>query len=493
LSDALAAIAPEGENQPGLDALRPLLARRLGLQASEVLAVFVPSHPMLRTILHERVPQRQVRLLLVVLGNSEDLEGVAHQLTAYMGGEGVLYTAALCTAARPGEWHIPTIICRSSDGLGARVRDCLSVSAQILPPAAPSLVVRTGGWHSSTESLIIDDRVMRMARLSLASSPAMVFVGPPGTGKTTLVRKILEEVADNPKSFGLSRPPKEPKWVTPSDTWTSLDLVGGESTDRDGHKRFRQGHLLDAIRRDRWLVLDEVNRANMDRIFGGMLTWMSGQRVELGRASGDLASPPVVLDWSPQPESQAVRAELLDCKEIVTTEPIKFLAGTDWRLLGTYNGQDAQRLFQFGQALGRRFSRVPIPMISPAQFARALSPRIRNLPPEVGKAILGVYTAHYRTTGAQLGPAVFLNIASYVEAGIKLPHITNEVVIARRPGVVDVDAVAQLVAEAYLCLAGTWLSQMPPDRLAALGKAMLQAGFAPSEWEWILQLLPMLG
>jgi hypothetical protein len=320
-----------------------------------------------------------------------------------------------------------------------------------------------------------------------------VFVGPPGTGKTTLIRKILEEVADNPKAFGLSRPPKEPKWVTPSDAWTALDLVGGEAVEESGRKRFRQGHLLDAIRRDRWLILDEVNRANMDRIFGGMHTWMSGQRVELGRASGDLAAPSVILDWSPQPESQAIRAELLDCKEIVTTEPIKFLAGTDWRLLGTYNGQDAQRLFQFGQALGRRFSRVPIPMISPGQFCKALAPRVRNLPAEVGKAVLGVYTAHFRTPGAELGPAIFLNITSYVEAGIKLPHITNEVVIARKPGVVDVDAVAQLVAEAYVCLAGTWLSQMPPERLAALGKSMLQAGFAPSEWDWILQLLPMLG
>ena len=63
----------------------------------------------------------------------------------------------------------------------------------------------------------------------------------------------------------------------------------------------------------------------MDKIFGGMLTWLSGQGVELGRASTDLKAPVVILDWGDKSESTAERAEELEAK-IPSGDPIRFLA-----------------------------------------------------------------------------------------------------------------------------------------------------------------------
>ena len=84
-----------------------------------------------------------------------------------------------------------------------------------------------------------------------------------------------------------------------------LRLVGGE-TIADGHLRFRPGHVLSAIHGNEWLVLDEANRADMDKIFGGLLTWLSGQKVELGRASTGLDAPTVVLEWARDEEDSRV-------------------------------------------------------------------------------------------------------------------------------------------------------------------------------------------
>jgi MoxR-like ATPase len=334
-----------------------------------------------------------------------------------------------------------------------------------------------------------------MARLALASSSAVILVGPPGTGKTTIIKQLLHEVAGNPASFGLKNIPREPKWVTPSEGWTSADLVGGEGIDEKGRRRFRMGHVLEAIHQDRWLVLDEANRANMDKIFGGLLTWLSDQRVELGKASSDVHSPAVALDWNDAPESKTSRLELLDADKIVTSEPIMFQAGMEWRLLGTYNVQDSHKVFSFGQALGRRFARVPIPGIEPDQFRQALAPLAKSLPEDVRKAVLNLYTAHRQSKGAQLGPAIFLKIASYVAAGLKLPQLANITVIRKRsqPQGDGDDLLMQLVAEAYVSSAGMYLGAMAPDDLACLTKAVLASGFPEDQWQWILGLVPTIG
>jgi hypothetical protein len=146
-----------------------------------------------------------------------------------------------------------------------------------------------------------------------------------------------------------------------------------------------------------------------------------------------------------------------------------------------------------------------MPPIRPSQFQRALVSRVRDLPPTVGRMILGLYSAHLHTPKAMLGPAIFLKVADYVRAGVFLPRAAerhSEPADSPDPSdppessaSIDVDSeqtLDQLVAEGYLTSAGTWLGQLAPADLDALGQATVQAGMPQKHWDWIRAMLPTL-
>ena len=329
---------------------------------------------------------------------------------------------------------------------------------------------------SNEAELILDERVRRMVRLAIASSRAVMLVGPPGTGKTALLNEVIEEIKISPSSYGFAHEIADPLWQTPEESWSTRELLGGD-TIVDGALRFRPGLVLDAIAQDRWVILDEANRADMDKIFGGMLTWLSGRPVKLGRCSSDADAAPIELGWNRgQPSCATVGLEGLEGE---TVPVVSYLAGDDWRLLGTYNAVDAQRVFRFGQALGRRFARVPIPPMQPAQFDQLVENEAGDLPPIVRAAVKILYAAHF-SSEQPLGPALFLAVLAYVKAGLG--------------DQVKDDEVNRLITEGYLVHLGTWLARMEPTQLATLReKVVAQAAAIPdAEWEWLKTMLPSL-
>lgn len=309
-----------------------------------------------------------------------------------------------------------------------------------------------------------------MLLTAVASRPAVMLVGPPGTGKSQLVAELFADVAADPNIVGMVNA-HEPFTTTPDESWTVRELVGGETVDDLGRLRFSPGVVLESITQDRWLVLDEANRADMDRIFGGLLTWLSGQPVTIGRVSGEPGAGPVRLAWSNTPECKVAGLEALRA-DTPGGDPVDFLAGTEWRLLGTYNALDAQRVFRFGLALGRRFAHVPVPAPGAADFATALSPRLTTIPEgrqtELKDRIVRMYQAHLSVDAAALGPAVFLDIPGYVGVGLDSAGEMDE-----------------LLAEAYLTSTGTWLARLEEDQLDRLGTTLASEGALGGEWEWV--------
>jgi hypothetical protein len=187
----------------------------------------------------------------------------------------------------------------------------------------------------------------------------------------------------------------------------------------------------------------------------------------------------------------------------------RYLAGQDWRLLGTYNPQDAQRVFRFGQALSRRFVIVPVPALKPGQFMQLLSSTYPDLSEAAAEAIGGLYSAHQTDSDTSLGPAVFLGMARYVLAGqtsqkseqapgaqagpgsTKPPEVPDSLPIDTAPPntqTASVETVGEeLLAEAYVLGLGRYLAGYDDHVFEGLGSRVVddEAALSQEQWSWI--------
>jgi MoxR-like ATPase len=309
--------------------------------------------------------------------------------------------------------------------------------------------------HQAPITMVIEKRTERMIRRAVARFPFILLVGPPGTGKGTLVAWVTEQVKSDPESFGFEPGfDPNPTWRTPDESWSAFDLIGGLAPDDKAALRWSPGALPNAIVENRWLVLDETNRADMDKIMGPLLTWLSLQSVEIGRDAAH-GGKPVSLDWTDNPTS--------------SVKDGTYSAGSAWRLFGTYNPADAQRVFRMGLALARRFVVVPVPALDAGSFTTLLSTKFPGLDQDLLDAISGLYAAHYSDPHTQLGPAIFLRMAEYV--------------VDEDPSVNDP---AELLAEAYVMNLGKYVAAYDDAVLDALGARLVDDGAISEDgWSWI--------
>jgi hypothetical protein len=229
---------------------------------------------------------------------------------------------------------------------------------------------------------------------------------------------------------------------------------------------------------------------------------LSRQQVVVGRASTKVGAPLIRLGWTDQPSSYATGTDRLTAEE-VGTEPIDYFAGTEFRLLGTYNALDAQRVFRFGLALGRRFAQVPIPPADPTDFEAMLETPAAEIDDlmvraQVTAQIAAMYRAHYQSSGARLGPAMFLSIPDYVAKGLELTDVSGADASSS-------DDVSSLVMEAYLLATGSWLARLDehtelPGLASALTTATIDTvgnemppALSSAHWDWITAQLSTIG
>ena len=163
----------------------------------------------------------------------------------------------------------------------------------------------------------------------LVAGKNIVYYGPPGTGKTRAAQRLSSHVC------------AEVSLVTANSEWTNYQVSGGYAPgNTDSGWESQPGFLAEAVeactdsleehRRPSWLIIDELNRANLDEAFGEVFTLLD-------------------LDYrTEQPIEYGDKSVYM---------PLSF------RILATMNTYDKAQLFSLGYAFRRRFAFVDVPSL----------------------------------------------------------------------------------------------------------------------------------
>ena len=196
------------------------------------------------------------------------------------------------------------------------------------------------------EKLYFSWNVYQTICTSLNLGRHLILTGPPGCGKTKLAILVARLISERGE---LSKDAAEPLVVTASPAWTSGDLIGRYFPEPpDDFLRFQQGFFLRALEEDRCLVIDEMNRANLDECFGELFTVLSGHAVNL---------PYKELSEN---ELGTVRIVPRNDNSVAPAKSVIYEMSQTFRLIGTMNDADRSVLHQLSFALLRRFDVVRI-------------------------------------------------------------------------------------------------------------------------------------
>jgi hypothetical protein len=199
--------------------------------------------------------------------------------------------------------------------------------------------------------------------------------------------------------------------ATATADWSTYETVGGyRPRPQDGGLEFAPGLVLDAIVRERWLVLDEMNRANTDRALGPLFTVLSGQAVTI---AAEQDGKPV-----------RIRPETVETDESFHD----YVVPAGWRIIATTNVLDRALLFDLSFALMRRFAFIEVDCPDDEGYLGLIHDAVADLEEEVrGRAEDVVGRLLPLREVRELGPALFRDAARFVAGMLAdLPGATRQ-------------------------------------------------------------------
>lgn len=226
----------------------------------------------------------------------------------------------------------------------------------------------------------------------------IILIGPPGTGKSKIAQQICKHFT------------YDYNMVTASYNWSSYEIIGGYKINKDKEMYFDEGILLKSIKdsdnkciRNKWIIIDELNRADIDKAFGSLFSVLAGDEV--------------ILSYEKEGKNIVIRPQGKD--EIIDRiENHEYIIPHGWKLVATMNSYDKASLYEMSYAFMRRFAfiAVKIPQkIDVATIKKFLD--VWNIDDDsiggiyISDVILHIWRCINKIRG--IGPAIIRDIASY--------------------------------------------------------------------------------
>jgi MoxR-like ATPase len=255
---------------------------------------------------------------------------------------------------------------------------------------------------SELQDFVLPGSTLAEAVTALRAGKHVLLSGPPGTGKSTIATALCRAVVG--PEFDVA---------TATADWTTFETIGGYlPKEGTGELEFEPGLVLRALQRGRWLVVDEINRADIDKAFGPLFTLLAG--------NGDTGSgEDVVLPY--RKAERSIRVVRSQRREGAASS---YAVTPAWRLIGTLNARDKASLFRLSFAFLRRFAVVDVPLPAEERYREIYAVWTRGLDEGIRTEIVDAAMA-VAFGRRQLGPAILKDVADFVNIGVVATDVAS--------------------------------------------------------------------